>query len=128
MVKKWVRITRSVLIKVLPLCTDKMSLNFYKDETEKVCKSKGWDRAAVDTVWLLLTEEFGDLASAIRQYKKTYKKIGLKKERGTDVMMEMGDVFSYLFQLAHMLNVDLDMMWEEHKNKMKTKKYYLNYK
>jgi|TARA_R110000851_G_scaffold323613_1_gene490445 NTP pyrophosphatase (non-canonical NTP hydrolase) len=128
MVKKWVRITRSVLIKVLPLCTDKMSLNFYKDETEKVCKSKGWDRAAVDTVWLLLTEEFGELASAIRQYKKTYKKIGLKKERGTDVMMEMGDVFSYLFQLAHMLNVDLDMMWEEHKNKMKTKKYYLNYK
>ncbi len=123
MVKKWVRITRSVLIKVLPLCTDKMSLNFYKDETEKVCKSKGWDRAAVDTVWLLLTEEFGELASAIRQYKKTYKKIGLKKERGTDVMMEMGDVFSYLFQLAHMLNVDLDMMWEEHKTKMKNTKH-----
>ena len=24
---------------------DKMSLNFYKNETEKVCKSKGWDRA-----------------------------------------------------------------------------------
>ena len=102
-----------------------MSLNFYKQETEKECKSKGWDRAAVDTVWLLLTEEFGELASAIRQYKKTYKKIGLKKERGTDVMMEMGDVFSYLFQLAHMLNVDLDMMWEEHKTKMKTKNYYL---
>jgi len=47
-----------------------MSLNYYKDETEKVCKMKGWDRAAVDTVWLLLTEEFGELASAIRQYKK----------------------------------------------------------
>jgi len=106
-------------------CNYKMSLNFYKQETEKVCKSKGWDRAAVDTVWLLLTEEFGELASAIRQYKKTYKKTGLKKERGTDVMMEMGDVFSYLFQLAHMLNIDLDKMWEEHKTKMKTKKYNL---
>jgi len=102
-----------------------MTLNFYKAETEKVCKSKGWDRAAVDTVWLLLTEEVGELASAIRQYKKTYKKTGLKKERGTDVMMEMGDVFSYLFQLAHMLDVDLDKMWEEHRSKMKTKKYNL---
>ena len=51
-----------------------MSLNYYKTETEKVCRSKGWDRAGVDTVWLLLTEEFGELASAIRQYKKTYKK------------------------------------------------------
>ena len=98
-----------------------MSLNYYKSETEKVCKSKGWDRAAVDTVWLLLTEEVGELASAIRQYKKT----GLKKERGTDVMMEMGDVFSYLFQLAHMLDVDLDKMWDEHRSKMKTKKYNL---
>ena len=102
-----------------------MSLNFYKTETERVCKSKGWDRAGVDTVWLLLTEEFGELASAIRQYKKTFKKTGLKKDRGTDVMMEMGDVFSYLFQLAHMLNVDLDQMWEVHRFKMNNKNYNL---
>jgi|TARA_B110000211_G_scaffold69546_1_gene80310 NTP pyrophosphatase (non-canonical NTP hydrolase) len=100
-------------------------LNYYKKETEKVCKSKGWDRAGVDTVWLLLTEEFGELASAIRQHKNTFKKMNLKKDRGTDVMMEMGDVFSYLFQLAHMLNVDLDKMWEEHRYKMNTKKYNL---
>ena len=102
-----------------------MSLNYYKDETERVCKSKGWDRAPIDTVWLLLSEEGGELASAIRQYKKMYKKTNLKKDRGTDVMMEMGDVFSYLFQLAHMLNVDLDQMWEEHRFKMNDKKYNL---
>jgi len=99
-----------------------MSLNVYKCETEKVCRAKGWDRAPIDTVWLLLTEEVGELASAIRQYKKTFKKTNLKKDRGTDVMMEMGDVFSYLFQLAHMLNVDLDQMWTEHGKKMTHKK------
>jgi NTP pyrophosphatase (non-canonical NTP hydrolase) len=38
-------------------------------------------------------------------------------------MMEMGDVFSYLFQLAHMLNIDLDAMWEAHGRKMEYKKY-----
>jgi len=43
-------------------------------------------------------------------------------------MMEMGDVFSYLFQLAHMLDVDLDTMWSEHINKVSQKKYNLNYK
>lgn len=102
-----------------------MSLNYYKTETEKVCKQKGWDRATVDTVWLLLTEEVGELASAIRQYKKTFKKTGLKKDRGTDVMMEMGDVFSYLFQLSSMLNIDLDKMWVEHGKKLKFKKYNL---
>jgi len=63
------------------------------------------------------------LASAIRQYKRTFKKTNIKKERGTDIMMEMGDVFSYLFQLAHMLNVDLDKMWVEHGKKMCHKKY-----
>jgi NTP pyrophosphatase (non-canonical NTP hydrolase) len=102
-----------------------MSLNYYKSETEIICKKKGWTNATVDTVWLLLTEEIGELASAIRQHKKTYKKINLKKERGTDIMMEMGDVFSYLFQLSSMLNVDLDKMWLEHGKKMKYKKYNL---
>lgn len=102
-----------------------MSLNYYKTETERVCEQKGWTNATVDTVWLLLTEEIGELASAIRQYKKTYKKTNLKKERGTDIMTEMGDVFSYLFQLSSMLNVDLDKMWVEHGKKMKYKKYNL---
>ncbi len=102
-----------------------MSLNYYKSETEIICKKKGWTNATVDTVWLLLTEEIGELASAIRQYKKMYKKTNLKKERGTDIMMEMGDVFSYLFQLSSMLNVDLDKMWLEHGKKMKYKKYNL---
>lgn len=102
-----------------------MSLNYYKSETEIICKKKGWTNATVDTVWLLLTEEIGELASAIRQYKKTYKKTNLKKERGTDIMMEMGDVFSYLFQLSSMLNVDLDKMWLEHGKKIKYKKYNL---
>ena len=102
-----------------------LCLNYYKAETERVCRQKGWDSAAIDTVWLLLTEEIGELASAIRQVKKTYKKTNLKKERGTDVLMEMGDVFSYLFQIAGMLDVDLDKMWVEHGKKMKHKKYNL---
>lgn len=102
-----------------------MTLNIYKDEVKQLCKTKGWDRAGVDTVWLLLSEEFGELASAIRQYKRMFKKTGLKKDRGTDVMMEMGDVFSYLFQLAHMLNIDLDEMWALHNKKMTTKNYNL---
>jgi NTP pyrophosphatase (non-canonical NTP hydrolase) len=65
----------------------------------------------------------GELASSIRQNQRIYKKTGLKKDRGTDVMMEMGDVFSYLFQLAHMLNVDMDTMWELHRQKVQTKVY-----
>jgi NTP pyrophosphatase (non-canonical NTP hydrolase) len=100
-----------------------MSLNDYKDMTRDVCKTKGWDKVPVNTVWLLLTEEIGELASAIRQQTKVYKKTGLKKDKGIDVQMEMGDVFSYLFQLAHLLDVDLDEMWKKHQYKV----HYRNY-
>jgi len=100
-----------------------MSLNLYKQETERVCKDKGWDKVPVDTVWLLLTEEFGELASAIRQWKRTFKKTGLKKDRGTDVRQEMADVFSYLFQISSILQIDLDEMWNEHRSKLHSKKY-----
>jgi len=88
-----------------------------------MCKEKGWDRTSVSTVWLLLTEEIGELASAIRQNSRIFKKSGLKKNRGIDIQSEMGDVFSYLFQLADMLNVDLDAMWASHRVKAMNRKY-----
>lgn len=102
-------------------------MNQFKDYTGNLCIQKGWDKVPIDTVWLLLTEEIGELASAIRQYKKTYMKTGLRKERGTDIKMEMGDVFSYLFQLAYMLNIDLDDMWQRHQEKVIHRKYISSY-
>jgi NTP pyrophosphatase (non-canonical NTP hydrolase) len=102
-----------------------MSLNEYKDFTRQLCESKGWNKVGVSTVWLLLSEEIGELASAIRQQQRCFKKSGLKKEKGTDVQMEMGDVFSYLFQLAYMLNVDLDEMWTRHQFKVHQRKYVI---
>jgi NTP pyrophosphatase (non-canonical NTP hydrolase) len=101
-------------------------MNRYRDETAELCKQKGWDKAPVSIVWMLLNEEMGELASSIRQAHRIYRKTGLKKDRGTDVVMEMGDVFSYLFQLASMLKIDLDEMWELHRQKAQTKFYKEN--
>ena len=101
-------------------------MNKFRDETAAICQQKGWDKAPISIVWMLLNEEMGELASSIRQNKQIYKKSGLKKDRGTDIIMEMGDVFSYLFQLASMLDVDLDEMWELHQQKVKTKFYQPN--
>ena len=98
-------------------------LNTYKRQTTDLCIRKGWDKSSIFLVWLLFMEEIGELASAIRHYTKNYRKNNIKKGNGIDVVMEMGDVFSYLFQLAHMLNIDLDKMWSEHKEKVKMKKY-----
>lgn len=99
------------------------NLNYYRDTTLSICQAKGWNKSNVNTVWLLLTEEIGELASAIRQHHRVYKKTGLKKDKGTDIKMEMGDVFSYLFQLAGMMNIDLNDMWQCHQKKVVNKKY-----
>lgn len=100
-----------------------MSLNFYRDTIQVLCESKGWNRLSVPTVWLLLTEEIGELASAIRQNFKIYPKSGLRKPKGVDIKLEMGDVFSYLFQLAYMLDIDLDDMWIRHQQKVLQRNY-----
>lgn len=100
------------------------NLNFYRDATKEMCMNKGWDKSSLETVWLLLTEEIGELASAIRQYNNTYRKVELRSKKGIDVMTEMGDVFSYLFQIAGILNIDLDQMWNNNSIKLKTKKYH----
>ena len=98
-------------------------MNKFRDETAEMCKRKGWDKAPVSIVWMLLNEEMGELASSIRQNQRIYRKTGVKKDKGMDVVMEMGDVFSYLFQLAHMLNIDMDIIWEMHRQKVQTKIY-----
>jgi NTP pyrophosphatase (non-canonical NTP hydrolase) len=99
-----------------------MCLNQYKEQTKRLCKLRGWD-GTVEQTWLLLSEEFGELASAIRQYNRVFKKINLKKEKGQDVASEMADVLSYIFQLSAQLDIDLDDAWSEQLTKMHTKKY-----
>ncbi len=98
------------------------SLNAFKYATGELCRVKGWDRASIYSVWLLFTEEVGELASAIRQDHRLYKKT-LKKDKGVDLQSEMGDVFSYLFQIAFMLDIDLDQMWMSHYKKAVNKIY-----
>lgn len=94
-------------------------MNALRDENLQICNYKGWVQgASVTTIWLLLTEEMGELASAIRQRHGLYK-----KNKASSVEDELGDVFSYLFQLASMLDIDLDNMWRLHKIKMIRKIY-----
>jgi NTP pyrophosphatase (non-canonical NTP hydrolase) len=95
-------------------------MNELKQETHDMCAAKGWDKAPIDKVWLLFTEEVGELAAAIRQNQKLFRK---NSRRSQDVIMELGDVFSYLFQIADILDVDLDEMWRLHREKIKRRTY-----
>ena len=94
-------------------------LNSYKDLTRDMCYNKGWHKSNIEQVWLLLTEEIGELAGSIRRATNQFYDGKLTK-----IEDELGDVFSYLFQLAYMLNVDLDAMWHKNQIKAYSKQYF----
>jgi NTP pyrophosphatase (non-canonical NTP hydrolase) len=101
-----------------------LSLNHYRDVTMSLCHHKGWASQDIQNVWMLFTEEIGELAGAIRQYRGPYKKKTMQnKVPIVHLRNEFGDVFSYLFQLAGMLNIDLDKMWYYHQHNMVYKHY-----
>ena len=95
-----------------------MDLNGYKRVTRDLCIEKSWDKVPLMELWLMFTEEVGELAAAIRQITHLYK-----KSRRINLVHEFGDVFSYLFQLAHVLNIDIEDMFWEHQKKARLKNY-----
>ena len=96
-----------------------MSLNYYKAETERVCKLKGWDRAAIDTVWLLLTEEVGEVARIIaRRYGEQSEK---ESDKDKDLGEELADVVFVVLCLANQTGIDLQTAFDKKMDK-KTKR------
>ena len=72
-----------------------MSLNHFKDETLKICFQKGWENVSIPLLWMLITEEVGELASAIRRTTNNFT-----DKKKVYIEGEIMDVMSYLFQLA----------------------------
>lgn len=94
------------------------SLNNYKHETMNIVYSKKWNGPSIEQVWLYLTEEIGELAGSIRRHTNQFR-----DRKKVKIESELGDVFSYLFQLSDMLDIDLDNMWTLHQKKMLKKSY-----
>jgi NTP pyrophosphatase (non-canonical NTP hydrolase) len=57
---------------------------------------------------MFLVEEIGELASAIRRSTNQFN-----DKKKISVEGEIMDVLSYLFQIAHIFDIDLDKAWEE---------------
>jgi len=72
----------------------------------EVCRQRGWDQASDLEVFLLFTEEVGELAKAIRRRRSLFDQAGPSPE--DNVSEELADVFSYLLDLSQRLGVDLE--------------------
>lgn len=87
-----------------------MLQRYYK----RTAKRRGWDKEDAKDTMLLLTEEVGELARAIR------KLLGLKranKSTRTSLADELADVQLYLVHLANILNINLSEAVTSKENK-----------
>lgn len=70
----------------------------------EVCRERGWDKRSATEKMLLLTEEVGEVARAVRKELR----LGDKKPETTEHLAEeLVDVTNYILDIANHFDIDL---------------------
>ena len=86
---------------------DKKSLSQVQEYVKKVIELRGFSNQKIEKTMLLLTEEVGELAKAVRK-NNTLMSIDKNKIRNYDtVESEVADVFIVLCSVCNKLGIDL---------------------
>ncbi len=72
-----------------------------------LCKERQWENDNPLEIFLLLSEEVGELAKAIRNKIKLYHEEG-KVIKEDELEDEIADVLSYLLDLANKFDIDIE--------------------
>ena len=86
---------------------DKPTLGDLQTHIKKIGEERGWNKNSHLEIFLLLSEEFGELAKAVRNYTGLYTEQN-KKENKYELEEEFADVLNYLFDLANCFNINLE--------------------
>lgn len=78
---------------------------------KELCQERGWDKNSHLEIFLLFSEEIGELAKAIRNRVKLYDEA--ERENKFELEEEFADVLSYLLDLANYFNVDLEQAFRK---------------
>lgn len=91
-----------------------INLRDIQKHLQSVCDEKGWSNNSIEQVFLLLNEEIGELAKAIR--KKTNFKGEQSEDQaaiGQNLKEELADVLNYVLEIANRFDVDLTEAYQE---------------
>ena len=105
-------IKREIVAKRHRIFTRKhLTLKELQDYVRDVTKSRGFEKETIEDAMLLLVEEVGELAKAIRNF------LGLKSSRKRDlrkdVRYELTDCLVYLLDIANLANVSIENAFRE---------------
>ena len=92
---------------LLKKLSNKSSINEIQSYIKKVMEVRGFNKEKSSDKILLLVEEVGELAKAIR---KNENKLGIDKSKefnNSSVESEIADVFIVLLSICDILNIDL---------------------
>ncbi len=84
----------------------------YQNYIKELAAERGWDKNSPLEIFLLFSEEIGELAKAIRNRINLYHEPG-KKYKENELEHEFADVFSYLLDLANQFDIDLDKAFRD---------------
>ena len=97
-----------------------MSLKEYQILIDKLAKERGFSDESVQDKLILLVEEVGELAKAIRQ--SSHMRNGQHSEKH-EVSDELADVFWLLLTISNKLNIDLETAFENKEKKNSKREY-----
>lgn len=87
---------------------DKATLKDYQVYIKKIAALRAWDKNSPTEIFLLLSEEIGELAKAVRNRIGLYAEEGVSDLDDEELEYEFADVLNYLFDLANLFDIDLD--------------------
>jgi NTP pyrophosphatase (non-canonical NTP hydrolase) len=93
------------------------TLNALQDHTQAVCDHFGWSKLSNHAVFMMLTEEVGEVAKAMRKLEglagEKNKDPGTIEARRNNLGEELADVLSYVLDLANRYEIDLEEYYTE---------------
>ena len=81
-------------------------LSDFQEHIKSVCKEFGWANNNHLEIFLLFSEEVGELAKAIRKQTELHS-----KTVDSNIEEEIADVFNYLLDIANYFGIDLEQAY-----------------
>lgn len=96
----------------MPPFPDETTLAALQHYQAAVCQARGWDQTTDLEAFMLLMEEVGELAKAMRRHRNLYTEAGTPPLAPSALADEFADVLSYLMELANRHGVDLTAAYQ----------------
>ena len=95
------------------------TLKDFQKYVQQMCEERGFNHETLAQIFVLFTEEVGEMARVVRKIDGMKTDVLAKKP---DADEELADLFIYLLDMANVLDVDLELAFrkKEEKNKLRT--------